>query len=125
MTKKLLVPYSDKAGPAKGRVFVAPVHDGSGGVTYVTMPGGKPVEKAMVAFVGSEISVEKFMVRMVDSGFKIMPSYDWQSEIVSKFLAALKTVKVGAVVRPIASEGQDIQLDVIGTAANDTKPKLP
>ena len=56
MTKKLLVPYSDRTGPAKGRVFVAPVHDGSGGVTYVAMPGGKPVEKAMVAFVGSEIS---------------------------------------------------------------------
>lgn len=125
LTKKLLVPFTDEAGPAKGRVFVAPVHDGANGVTYVMMPGGKPVKKAMVAFVGSEMSVQKFMVRMVDSGFKIMPSYDWQSEVVSAYLAAVKKLKIGSIVELNPTAEPEIRIDVVGVARPDAKPKLP
>ena len=125
ITKKLLVPYSDEIGPAKGRTFIAPVWDGRGGVRYVPLPGTKPVEKGMNAFAGTEITVAEFMVRLVDHGFKILPSYDWQKNVVERYLETVKQIKVGHIVRLIPKPDGSIRFESDATAIPGRWPTLP
>lgn len=125
MTKKLLVPYSAATGPAKGRTFIAPMWDGRGGVTYVSLPGNSPVDRGMSVFVGTEVTVADFMVRLVDQGFKILPSYDWQESLVARYLEAVKQIKIGHVVRLIPKPDGSICLEADGTAIPGPKPHLP
>ena len=129
-SKKMLVEYSMKncaeAGFMQGikRDFVVPVFD-DGSPKFVTLPDLRSVEYGFVVFLGREISTADLFKRILDSEKKILPTMEWQENILNKFLNEVSMQKIGNVVK-ISFNNEDIVMEVQEIKRNNvSNTKIP
>ncbi|MBC2606305.1 hypothetical protein H5P27_09615 [Pelagicoccus albus] len=101
MTKKYFIATTGEKRP-RGSDFVLP-HRLEGGLNLVSTKNGKKIERFMTVFTGVDLTPQKILKKMIDSGLKI-ESVDQALEDCTRILEKAKESKIGYIYSTEDSE---------------------